>query len=381
MAGTPLKNLRMLEQLCGRNAFQNVILTTTMWDEVDEKTGEDRERELQTNYWRSMLERNSTTGRFLRTRESAFKLIDPLIEAANKKFSVLLRDELVDIHKSFPATAAGQELFSRMGQLVSQREDLLRRIRNEMKRSDGDKLILEDFQEEHQKLQSSLGATFDEMRRLRLPLGQRFSIMTDKFFSNKFETLKSLISKTKLRKPAPNTENLPISPIGSYEQVPYTDHLPTGTISNNLNDPTHQSPPSPGSTSDVFWQVPTSSTDRSNHSSLCTTKETLDNIVSSDQIEEPTSSTIVSCAPVSVAYHHSAIFKDPIDCRQSPAGSTSDVLEQATTSGAYRSNHSSSSTTRETRDNTSLDVFGKGNVSFEAELEAFLTSSPDEQPR
>ena len=43
MVGTPLKNLRMFEELCGKDALKNVILTTTMWDEVDEETGLARE--------------------------------------------------------------------------------------------------------------------------------------------------------------------------------------------------------------------------------------------------------------------------------------------------------------------------------------------------
>ena len=189
MVGTPLKNLRMFEELCGKNAFQNVILTTTMWDEVDEETGKDRERELKTNHWRTMLDRNSTTSRFLRTRESAFNLIDPLIEAANERSSILLQNELVDMHKSLPATTAGLELFSTMGELVSQREDLLRRIRFEVGHSDSDKMSVEPLQEEHQTLQKNLEETVIEMRRLQLPLGQRLLIMTDKFFSSKFESL------------------------------------------------------------------------------------------------------------------------------------------------------------------------------------------------
>jgi hypothetical protein len=197
MAGTHLKNLRMFEELCGKNAFKNIILTTTMWDEVDKETGEERERELKTKYWRFMLERNSTTSRFLRTRESAFEVIEPLIDAANKRSSVLLQNELVDMQKSLPATAAGLELFSEMGQFVSQREDLLRRIRTEMRRSDGDKVALEPLQEEHQNLQNSLETMVSEMRRifLDLPLGKRILIMIEKFFSSRFEILSSLISK------------------------------------------------------------------------------------------------------------------------------------------------------------------------------------------
>jgi hypothetical protein len=192
MTGTPFKNLRMFEELCGKNAFKNIILTTTMWDKVDKEKGEDRERQLKQEYWRTMLERNSTTSRFLRTRESAFEVIEPLIDEANKGSSVLLQNELVEMKKSLPATAAGLKLFSEMGQLVSQREDLLRRIRKEMRRSDGDKMTLEPLQEEHQNLQNSLETMAFEMQRLHLPLGKRFSIMANKFFSSKF---KSLISK------------------------------------------------------------------------------------------------------------------------------------------------------------------------------------------
>ena len=242
MAGTPLKNLRMFEELCGKNAFHNVILTTTMWDEVDEETGEDRERELKTKYWRTMLDRNSTTSRFLRTRESAFDLIEPLIDAANRRSSVLLQDELVDLRKTLPATAAGQELFSAMGQIVSQREDLLRRIRHEMRQSNGDKMALEPLQEEHQRLQKSLEATVTEMRRLRLPLGKRLIIMTDKFFSGKFESLKSLITKRLSRPTVLNTES-PTSTFtidsSSYVSASSADHDQVGVIS---DDPINYTP-------------------------------------------------------------------------------------------------------------------------------------------
>ena len=223
MAGTPLKNLRMFEELCGKNAFKNIILTTTMWDEVDKEMGEDREAQLKKEYWRTMLERNSTTSRFLRTRESAFELIEPLIDAANIRSSVLLQNELVDMRKSLPATSAGLELFSAMGQLVSQREDLLRRIRKEMSRSDGDKMTLEPLQEEHQNLQKSLETMVFEMRRLRLPLGKRFLIMTDKFFSSKFEILKSFILKKRISK----------NPIGrtTGNQSPPTEQAQIVTVS------------------------------------------------------------------------------------------------------------------------------------------------------
>ena len=139
----------MFEELCGQKAFHNVILTTTMWDEVEKDLGEERERELKTSYWQPMLERNSTTSRFLRTRKSAFDLIEPLIEAKNNRNLALLQEKLVDVRKTLPATAAAQELFLLMGQLVNQRNDLLRRFQHEIGQldSDGDEMTLEPLRE------------------------------------------------------------------------------------------------------------------------------------------------------------------------------------------------------------------------------------------
>ena len=216
MAGTPLKNLRMFEELCGKNAFHNVILATTMWDEVDEETGEAREHELKTKYWQAMLAQNSTTSRFMRTRESAFELIDPLIDTANKRSFVQIQQEMVDMRKQLPLTSAGQKLYSEMELLVSQREDLLCRIRDEMKRAKGDEMISEALQEEHQKLQLSLESTVNEMRRLKLPLGQRLLNMTDKF-SNKFKLFMSMISIRSSKVP-----RIPTATVSSVEATRIT---------------------------------------------------------------------------------------------------------------------------------------------------------------
>ena len=187
MAGTPLRNLGMFEELCGKNALQKVILTTTMWDEVDQETGETREGELRSTYWRPMLQRNSTTNRFSRTRESAFTVIDPLIDTANIRFSALLQQELKDMRKKLSSSSriAGQELVSTMELILSQREDLLRRIRGEIKRRD-EMMILEGLQDEYQKLKINMESTMNDMRRLKIPIGMRLVKMTDKFFSSNF---------------------------------------------------------------------------------------------------------------------------------------------------------------------------------------------------
>jgi len=183
MAGTPLKNLRMFGELCGKNSFHSVILVTTMWDEVDEETGNLREAELKSRYWRSMLDRQSTTCRFLQTRESALHLIEPLIDEANAKSSLLLQQELVDMRTKLPATSAGQKLYSEMEDLVKRRQEVLGRIRIAMKQTNENQTSLPLLKQEYQRLKTQLDTTVNEMQKLKLPIGKRLSQMTRKWFS------------------------------------------------------------------------------------------------------------------------------------------------------------------------------------------------------
>ena len=173
MAGTPLKNLNMFEQLCGKNAFKNVILTTTMWDEVDEEIGASREEVLKSDHWKSMIARHSTTGRFLGTRDSAFRLIAPLLDEANSRRALLLQKELVDLDLRLKETHAGQQLRSELKQLAKIQEEFLRRIREELERPHNPtslKALMEEFEEFKKNSQ----ALSQQMADLQVPLGRQF---------------------------------------------------------------------------------------------------------------------------------------------------------------------------------------------------------------
>jgi hypothetical protein len=99
----------MLEKLTG-SEFGKVVLTTTMWDEIDEETGERREAELRSVYWKSMIRRGSSTRRFTLTRNSALEIITPFIEGSGERFALLLQKEVLDMGRKLPQTTAGAGL-------------------------------------------------------------------------------------------------------------------------------------------------------------------------------------------------------------------------------------------------------------------------------
>src|SRR6266498_2260415 len=128
MAGTPLRNLRLFEKLCGEE-FDRIILTTTMWNEVDDNLGSEREEELKTLYWKSMIDRGSYVKRFLYTRESAFEVLTPIFNQVNSRNALLLQKEMNDLGLKLKETSAGKSLYMVLGELTERQQDILRRIR------------------------------------------------------------------------------------------------------------------------------------------------------------------------------------------------------------------------------------------------------------
>src|SRR6187551_1946358 len=55
--GSTLNNFIMFKEICGREALENVILLTTMWDVVEsESIGAKRQQELRDDFWADMIE-------------------------------------------------------------------------------------------------------------------------------------------------------------------------------------------------------------------------------------------------------------------------------------------------------------------------------------
>lgn len=173
MAGTPLKNLRMFERLCGKDALHNVILATTMWDEVDQSTGAKRENELRSNYWKPMLDCGSTTARFDGTLDSAWKIMQHLTSDRDSRHAVLLQEELVTLRKQLPETHAGQALLSTMEVLVKRQREMLEKIRAESK-IQSNAAAVDALHKEYEDIQQQLEKSLSDLQTLKVSVGKRF---------------------------------------------------------------------------------------------------------------------------------------------------------------------------------------------------------------
>ena len=178
MAGltSPLQHLRMFRKLCGDDALGNVVLVTTMWDRVDQATGNAREEQLKEVHWNIMLALGSRVERFKGEPDSAWAIIDAI---ATKKQSAILKlqEELVNLRQQLSDSQAMIiDLCDHLRKSLVQHKGTLRRLQ-ESAASNDDEQLKKALEEEYDVLQVRLQNTFDQMTNLKLSFGRRLILL------------------------------------------------------------------------------------------------------------------------------------------------------------------------------------------------------------
>ncbi|KAI6041762.1 hypothetical protein EDC04DRAFT_1163459 [Pisolithus marmoratus] len=105
-------SFRVCAHLIGNDVADRVRLVTTMWDEPevhsDTSTAENRENKLKEEQWESLIGAGAMCERFFNTSDSAWGIVQRL--GVERKASLLLQRELVDMRKPLKQTTAGMRL-------------------------------------------------------------------------------------------------------------------------------------------------------------------------------------------------------------------------------------------------------------------------------
>ncbi|KAL0948456.1 hypothetical protein HGRIS_011029 [Hohenbuehelia grisea] len=149
-AGTPLRNLEMFKKLCGSSALRNVVLLTTMWDEVFGNTGEERLDDLQKNYWKGMIASGSRVARFDNRPDRNYRCAWDIIAAFSTVVQppLLIQREMVDERRSLVDTSAGGVLFGWLENLMRQFRETLRRLETLLRGIPKDDAAAEDVKKQ-----------------------------------------------------------------------------------------------------------------------------------------------------------------------------------------------------------------------------------------
>ncbi|KAH9925218.1 uncharacterized protein B0H18DRAFT_1170661 [Fomitopsis serialis] len=182
IAQSDLGSYRLFRKLCGDAAMTNVVIATTMWDDVDQQLGANRLQELQDDFFKDAYDRGVPIMRHDNTRQSAHRILSRLLGKDGTRCDI--QYEMVDEGKSVENTAAGKELLHQFdefedthGKQLRAAQDSLEPIpsRNGLRDGSGGteegadvrelRIALEQVRQELRRVQ-------DERDKLRQTLGQ-----------------------------------------------------------------------------------------------------------------------------------------------------------------------------------------------------------------
>lgn len=76
MSGSLLKGLNVFLGLCGMDVMRNVIIVTTMWGKIPQPIAQKQQRELETRWFKEILDHGGRLESFKNNADSAWEIIN-----------------------------------------------------------------------------------------------------------------------------------------------------------------------------------------------------------------------------------------------------------------------------------------------------------------
>jgi hypothetical protein len=134
MTGTSMRNLRLLDAICGETFLSNVVLATSKWDRLsnprDQRYARAREVALQeVALWEYMLRIGSKIYRHDNTKESALRIVDH-IHSLKGNTSLRIQQEMIEQKFNLDQTIAGQQVQNHLLATMEQHKEELLELQN-----------------------------------------------------------------------------------------------------------------------------------------------------------------------------------------------------------------------------------------------------------
>jgi DNA-binding ferritin-like protein len=169
MAGSARRNLATFKKLIGNDALHNLALVTTMWDQIDEVKGAEREKALvdTSEFWGTMISHGSTVARFDGTKEGAADIVRSLLNRTTRTLNI--QKEMIDDRLQLEETEAGKEVLANITELKLQHQREIRALRSDMEEalSQNDKIAAEALAEMANEYDRKLAIAQDQIYALQ----------------------------------------------------------------------------------------------------------------------------------------------------------------------------------------------------------------------
>lgn len=131
--GSEKRRTRLFRQICGTDSFGHVVIGTTMWSKLKDKSeghGRVQERRNSGDFWANLVKHKAEIIEHNDSRESALNIIRKLMYKG--KTALQLQQELSENNGSLFETTAAQQLYQDLGQISVTENNKLNEIYREM---------------------------------------------------------------------------------------------------------------------------------------------------------------------------------------------------------------------------------------------------------
>jgi len=112
-----------------------------------------------------MVDHGSHMTRFLNTHQSAWGVVDIILKTGAID-ALLIQDELVNLQKRIPMTAAGISLRNALQELLKEQKEMTEKLKKELREN-------EELRERYEESLKRLRSTLDQIQGLKVSLGAR----------------------------------------------------------------------------------------------------------------------------------------------------------------------------------------------------------------
>ncbi|KAF3921970.1 hypothetical protein ABW20_dc0103622 [Dactylellina cionopaga] len=190
MGGTARKDLNMFKKLCGEDSFQNVVLATTMWENVLPAEGNSREQDLRTSteFYGTMIQKGSAMFRHTGDRNSAMNIINHLVNKRTTTVLSLQREMATGLN--LDETAAGKELDGELKKQKKHFEAMLKANKDQLEAAlkKKDEYLARHLADQQEELEKRLLAAQEVRDNLKIDM-QRLIAEKEKEFRKAVEDL------------------------------------------------------------------------------------------------------------------------------------------------------------------------------------------------
>ncbi|KAM0446062.1 hypothetical protein ACHAO4_009507 [Trichoderma viride] len=179
VSGSSLKNIRILKNICGEDAFDRVVLATTMWSTLDSmegghEIGLQRCEELQhSKFWGEMIQKKSIMKKHDGSAASALSIISELVD---RECSVVLniQKQMVDQNLSLDETDAGRYLQKDLLEARERHEKEIAELKRNIEQAiaEKDAEAVDMFKQEKEAAESRVETLRNNSNQLKLSLSQ-----------------------------------------------------------------------------------------------------------------------------------------------------------------------------------------------------------------